>query len=382
MICLFLFKGFRGVIPQTSSGRLFIMIYLIIGLPLTLVLMSDIGKLITHFINLLCQIYAFLCADNYYDYFTKRLEKSRVPLAAHIYSLIFIKVKKQSNSKPNENSLTKNKTQKSTDTATGQRDSTTGDKSLDLTNKTMSKTINEILVKSLQNSADTFDFSFGLLFALALLYLTLGAVFISEMSHFSLFDAYYFLIFTLGKIDSHDLVIDKAAHMVVAFVYILVGMSFFALILKRLQEATRLVLIKSGQNLILEIMKFVNQFGYNLKLNDVSLVFSNSIESIRFLKHNNLLNLDQEVGEAKQPQHLNAKIETAVEKCDKQTQITTLLYSKFRRDQYLSGEQKIASVLPNSAAKYTLIEQTPKFHHVSSTMKSIQFSSTPTKHKN
>ena len=358
------------------------MIYLIIGLPLTLVLMSDIGKLITHFLNLLCQIYASLCADNYYDYFTKRLEQSRVPLAAHIYSLIFIKAKKLSSSKPSENTLTKTKTQKSTDTSTTQRDST-GEKSTDLTNKNMSKTINEIFVKSLQNSEDKFDFSFGLLFALALLYLTLGAVFISKMSRFSLFDGYYFLLFTLGKIDTHDLVIDKAAHMIVAFVYVLVGMSFFALILKRLQEATRLVLIKSGQNLILEIMKFVNQFGYNLKLNDVSLVFSNSIESIRFLKHNNLLNLDQEAGEAKPP-HLNAKIEAAVEKCDKQTQITTLLYSKFRRDQYYSGEHNIASVLPNTGAKFTSIDQTPKLQpfQTAGTMKFIQFSSTPSKHKN
>lgn len=70
-------SGYGNMSPRTVIGRLFTMIYLIIGLPLTLILLSDLGSIITRLIKFTSTFIHTLYHDGYYDNIKSGLARRR-----------------------------------------------------------------------------------------------------------------------------------------------------------------------------------------------------------------------------------------------------------------------------------------------------------------
>ena len=216
--------------------------------------------------------------------------------------------------------------------------------------KSIVQLMNEIITKSLQNSDATFNFSLTFLTVMIFIYLTIGVLLSTRITDHSIFDRYYFSMLTLTKIDTGDMTIKKNTHMIAAFIYILIGMSLFSLTIKYLQEHIREILLKNGQTIIAELIKFINQFGYNLTSDDFNLTLSS--DSALILEANQKLKVEKN-------NKLKRKHDQATVKCDKQTQITTLLYSKVNYDNKLMTvessleETPVVKQMPVKLKKYT-----------------------------
>ena len=325
--------------PETIFGKLFIITYLIIGLPLTLIFLSDIGKLITRFLNFLSTMYIILCLDIYYDPILKFLDKHNWRISSLTYRTFFSKMKRPKPQAHNQEYVERYETLARTYLA---------QKSVDLNNnnsttiehaerkRDMLQVIQEIFFKSLQHSDNTFNFSFSFLTFLTVAYLTVGAFTTAHMNNQSILDGYYFSILTLARIDSGDVYIHSSVQAFILFLYVLLGMSFFSLVITYLQEQIRRILLKNGQTIVSEVTKFINQFGYQLKKEDFNLTLS--AETARFTADDK-----NRTDRSKLPlQRLVTKSETSskpskaleIVRCDKQTQITTLLYSRLKYEQH------------------------------------------------
>lgn len=232
------------------------------------------------------------------------------------------------------------------------------------------KCLCDIAVNSIEKSNDKFDLPLGFLFGLVFFYLTLGAVFSSRISSWSLFNGYYFSLISLTKIGLGDLVIDDTTFILFSTIYILFGLAFFDLTILVLQEKIRLLLIQNGKNIINEICKFVNQFGYNWSIERISSNLDNlgksslhfSLGTINAKRVNEPEQEEESFSQAikNYKNTINSrkgkKIKSSfdrvdhsdhLQKCDKQTQITTLLCSRFKSDNYSKGFQSLSSSYTN-----------------------------------
>lgn len=330
--------GYRGILPHTLLGKLFTMIYLVIGLPLTLIFLSDVGKLMTRSLNFFSTLYTILCLDVYYDQIVKFFDKHKWRVASVSYRTLFSKIKKPKPQAHNQQIVAQYNTLARTYSLTRQM-------SIDLNNNStlienidkkrdIFQVMREIVSKSLQHSDNTFNFSFSFLFLAGFVYLTLGALLMARMTNISILDSYYFGILTLTKIGSGDIYIQNNTQAVIAFMYVLFGMSFFSLTIKYLQEQIRQILLKNGQTIISETIKFIDQFGYQLSSEDFNLTLS--AETAKFATERsdvrNKMNQRQRSMAGERMMSRRASVKTEVVKCDKQTQITTLLYSRLKYD--------------------------------------------------
>lgn len=211
------------------------------------------------------------------------------------------------------------------------------------------KSFYEISSSCIEKSNDTFDLSLGFLFALVFVYLTFGAIFASRIANWSLFNGYYFSLISLTKIGLGDLVIDDTKFILFSSIYALFGLAFFDLTILTLQEKLRLILIKNAKHLLTEICKFATQFGYNWSIEKSNLNLDNlgknsmmSNLAIDIANKNSKAEQKDEALAYMNNVHLSAKrggkknkfsfdrTDLDVIKCDKQTQITTLLCSRFK----------------------------------------------------
>lgn len=191
---------------------------------------------------------------------------------------------------------------------------------------------------------------------------------------------------SLMKIGFGDLKISLAKasvfYLIIFYVYILFGISFFILIIEYFKIRMKFILIKTGRNIICELLKFANQLGYKIDFHNddtaAAAFISNAgvgAENINDLSSTTLTNTtssgiasslsssltiseksdENNVSIISQQQQQQIRRRSSLlqkrksilkdlnefkmlngymagEKCDKQTQITTLLCSKYKGD--------------------------------------------------
>ncbi|RNA41625.1 T family of potassium channels 18-like isoform X1 [Brachionus plicatilis] len=291
---------FGDVGPETLMGKIFLITYLTIGLPLTCLLLSDLGSIFT-------QILKF----NF-----------------HFIETIYAKepsIKDPFDETDNEDSKTVSSIYSS-----------------DFEEKGFFQLFLEIVVSSIEKSNDKFDFSISIVFGLVLFFITSSAFIISRLNNVPLSNGCYYGVIALNKINILDLKITNTFIFVLLTIYFLLGLAFFDLTLLTLQEKIRNLIIINGKNLINEVCKFANQLGYNWRDELIISVLEN-LGTNSFFKSRNLslkLTEEQETTSSEvsvTPKNRNGKkfryqFENNVKKSDKQTQITTLLFSKYRMD--------------------------------------------------
>lgn len=325
--------GFRGIMPQTIVGKLFTIIYLIFGLPLTLILLSDIGKLITIFLNFLMALYKNLCTETYYDPLRRYLEKSRFPFTGFVFSLVFSRTKKtklqSSQSQKQLHQINKNSQFNLLSRADSKFSETNRETQVDmqLGQKNILELFKEIFLESFKQSNDIFNFSFGFLAFIIFLYTSCGTLLGAQISNQSVIDGYYFSMLTMSQIDSGDIEFQSIYFMLASIFYVLIGMAFFSLTIKFLKEKIRGLFLMNGEAIITEIIKFSTQFGYNLKQEDFNLTLSNEVSRIPTATvETQQIKKKESIEQIQIP----IKLDQTRVKCDKATQITTLLYSKLK----------------------------------------------------
>jgi hypothetical protein len=145
--------------------------------------------------------------------------------------------------------------------------------------------------------------------------------------------------------------------------YTLLGVAYFDLALRNLQERMRLLLTQNAKRILDEIAKFSTQFGYNFNTEQINFNLSgarnmttghkllnnaygsnSNVSSLSLEDEKNAqkklddLQLQQHRAKrAKKSKDRNELLSTNLhdtQKCDKQTQITTLLYSRFKDEKY------------------------------------------------
>ena len=340
------------------------MIYLVIGIPLTLILLSDIGIIITRFLKFTHAFLTIFFNEGYIDRFRKLFRRRLYDIVSYFVSFIF----RQSNkTKPPAQTVKLNT--KPPKTADNQ-DDTASD--IGLVKIKLEKGVFDLLtdisVDCLEKTDEIFDFSPYFLIGFIFIYLTIGALYTSRLLNLTLFNGYYFTLIALVKIGMDDFkspetsLNNEPIVIILRYAYVLFGISFFSMTISYLQLNIREVLLHSGENLIIEFIKFVNQFGYNLTIEHFNICLEKSdnlnkssshLDSL--LSNNSNANLNQKddlkrVDSFKFRSRLPSQLKGInllldVPKSDKQTQITTLLYSKVKPFQQFVSSSSIVDDL-------------------------------------
>jgi len=301
--------GYGDIAPQTALGKLFTIVYAMIGIPLTFILLSDLGSVFTHFLKF---AYALTLNLEREGYFNKL--KGKIPI-------LFILRDLSPDSKKRRHSKTL----------------------IEPLKQISPKPFIDIAVNSYDETDDKFDFPLSVLLSIVFSYLSIGAIFSSLICKWSLLDGYYFCVVSLTKIGFGDVVMSEPKLWLFSIAYTLFGVAFIALTLKYLEVKFKYLLIRTSQNVVGKIINFLNQLGYKLDIDDsfaetsthdasvmidADDVFYHSRANMSRRKSSFLHKRSSLLKDLNEFKILNSIGNFEVTKCDKQTQITTLLCTR------------------------------------------------------
>jgi hypothetical protein len=331
-------------VPQTALGKLFTIVYAMIGIPLTFILLSDLGSVFTHFLKFAYALTLNLDREGYFDKL-----KSKIPVL-FILKDLSPDSKKQRHSKTLE----------------------------PLLKETSPRPFIDIAVSSYDETDDKFDFPLSVLLSIAFSYVSVGALFSSLICKWSLLDGYYFCVVSLTKIGLGDVVMREPKLWLFSIAYTLFGVAFFALTLKYLEIKFKYLLIRTSQNVVGRIIVFLNQLGYKLDIDDsfaeasahdasmmidADDVFYHSRAHMGRRKSSFLHKRSSLLKDLNEFKILNSIGNFEVTRCDKQTQITTLLCTRNLYEpnaSHTGSTKQIVQPLFRATTLDTLEEDAPK----------------------
>lgn len=165
------------------------------------------------------------------------------------------------------------------------------------------------------------DFPSSLLFILVFIYTTIGTLFTYSES---LLDGYLNIFLTLTQTSFEFKEYEKPLFSALFLIYVLLGLALFGLIIKYLEKNVQILLTQSGNDIFLRLKMFRNQFGHHRE----SII---AVDSFIQTENDSILS---EFTTDKHPPKKTSIIKDALfqasTKCDKQTQVTTLLSSQYR----------------------------------------------------
>ncbi|XP_076363932.1 potassium channel subfamily K member 18-like isoform X2 [Tachypleus tridentatus] len=228
--------GYGNIAPSTTAGRAATIVYAFIGIPLLLMVLADLGKLFTRAIKFLF----FFIRQFYYTGKCRKMRKAgRRATAVPVQYMAF--------AWKTVNAPYFAATRKSQVSP----DKETKDKKEDETKKSGSEFSNpppepgntEVATTPAREEPPPFeiDDEFNLPISLALillfLYIMIGAmIFTLWESHWTFFEAFYFVFISMSTIGFGDYVPDHPIYMMATFIYLLFGLALTSMCINVVQE--------------------------------------------------------------------------------------------------------------------------------------------------
>ncbi|UYV71700.1 hypothetical protein LAZ67_9000077 [Cordylochernes scorpioides] len=224
-------SGYGNVAPTTTPGRAVCMIYAIIGIPLLLMVLADLGKLFTRAIKV---VFFYIRLF----YYTGRCRKARrMGRRATAVPVEFIGIALKNLPSP---SLRRSK--KGSPEATPENPPKEEETDAKVENGTKEKLIrfsDEEVVESKKPNFDIDDeFNLPVSVALILLvaYMMLGALIFTFWERWTFFEAFYFVFISMSTIGFGDFVPEHPMFMMATFIYLLFGLALTSMCINVVQE--------------------------------------------------------------------------------------------------------------------------------------------------
>ncbi|KAF7490172.1 TWiK family of potassium channels protein 18 [Sarcoptes scabiei] len=247
--------GYGHVVPKTDAGRVASIIYAFIGIPLLLMVLTDLGKLFTRGIKFVFKIFRKI-------YYTRQLRKMReaTKVPTQLVSQTFDAVnKKMSTVVP----LGAAKSNNPHDLNTSGGTLTTDD----------DETIPDFEVD------DEFNLPISVAVVLLLLYMMFGAAVFTIWEKWTFFESFYFVYISLSTIGFGDYVPEHPAFMMCTFIYLLFGLALTSMCINVVQEKLSATFQKAklriGATMGLDIPQMVEE-----ELNQDNVMISNLNSSV------------------------------------------------------------------------------------------------------
>lgn len=259
-------QGSNDFTPITTIGKLFLIIYAAIGIPLTLVFLSDLSLLITRLIKYLSLLLLRIYSSNYFlhirqwslfRFIEKHLNIS-IPIPTDEDELFSPKLPP---------SLTS-----SFDNYFNEHDQKLN-KQNSLKQRRLShhihikhlRSIYGILIETLKDVNDDDDITMPQLLITLLIYLLIGTCLITSDSFFDSIYICFTTLFTIGLKNYYRNA--KASHennvklMFIVAIYILFGLAIVSLCIKAVQLRIQTLLGNIGKKLLRDLVEFLRQMG-------------------------------------------------------------------------------------------------------------------------
>ncbi|KAH9424644.1 hypothetical protein DERP_013067 [Dermatophagoides pteronyssinus] len=246
--------GYGHVVPKTDAGRVASIIYAFIGIPLLLMVLTDLGKLFTRGIKFIFKIFRRI-------YYTRQLQKMRKATKERT-QFVSQKIddvhRKMSTVVPlNKNKIGNN------ESGLRPTDADDGD----------NETIPDFEVD------DEFNLPISVAVVLLLLYMMMGAAIFTIWEKWTFFESFYFVYISLSTIGFGDYVPEHPAFMMCTFIYLLFGLALTSMCINVVQEKLSATFQKAklhlGATMGLDIPQMVEE---DLNQDNISISFISTTE--------------------------------------------------------------------------------------------------------
>ena len=259
-------SGSNEFTPVSKIGKLFLMIYAAIGIPLTLVFLSDLSLLITRLIKYLSLILLSAYSTNYFRHvrqwtFFQFIEKQlniSIPIPTNDDDLYSSTVRSAPSSPTTDRSFHEH----DEDHVRQSRQSRPLSQHYHIVRL---RKICNILISTLKDINDNVDLTMPQLIVTLSVYILIGACLLTSNSYF---DSIYICFTSLFSIGLRNYYRNATAndrygtnHLFLVAIYLLFGLAIVSLCIRAVQIRIQVTLENIGKKLLRDLVEFLRQMG-------------------------------------------------------------------------------------------------------------------------